>query len=100
MGTRYLACVSGDGERCLIPHGAKGFDKVYEIVSKYEGFDFTNFGKSMTCADNAEFDLWVKGKAHINDMEVVAFCDHLGANEGKENRRLNPFPVCRVFAPF
>lgn len=50
----------GKDEICLIPQGAKGFDEVYDIVSKYEGFNFENAIKSMTCTDNAEFDLWAK----------------------------------------
>ena len=50
----------GDEDGCLIPQGAKGFDEVYDIVSKYEGFNFENFIKSMSCTDNAEFDLWTK----------------------------------------
>src|SRR5260221_13521967 len=32
----------GKGNKCLIPQGAKGYDKVYNIVSKYEGFSFEN----------------------------------------------------------
>ena len=39
---------------------ARGFDEVYEIISKYEGFNFENWGKSMTCTDNAEFPIWIK----------------------------------------
>ena len=50
----------GDEDGCLIPQGAKGFDEVYEIVSKYEGFNFENFIKAMSCTDNAEFELWTK----------------------------------------
>ena len=50
----------GNGTGCLIPRGAKGFDEVYDIVSKYDGFNFENFIKSMSCSDNAEFDLWAK----------------------------------------
>lgn len=46
---------------CLIPHGAKGFETVYEIISKYENFNFDNFIASMSCSDNAEFLLWEKG---------------------------------------
>lgn len=52
----------GDSSGCLIPQGAKGYDEVYEIVSKYEGFNFENVIKSMGCTDNAEFELWTKGK--------------------------------------
>lgn len=48
----------GKEEGCLIPHGAKGYDEVYEIVSKYQGFNFENVIASMSCSDNAEFDLW------------------------------------------
>jgi len=47
-------------DSCLIPQGAKGFDNVYDAVSKYNGFNFENFIKSMSCTDNAEFDLWTK----------------------------------------
>jgi len=50
----------GKDEGCLIPQGAKGYDEVYNIVSKYEGFDFGGVIKSMTCSDNAEFLLWTK----------------------------------------
>ncbi len=52
--------ILGKEEGCLIPHGAKGFDEVYDIVSKYKGFDFENSYKSTTCTDNAEFHLWTK----------------------------------------
>lgn len=50
----------GEKDGCLIPQGAKGFDDVYDTVSKYDGFNFENFIKSMSCTDNAEFDLWTK----------------------------------------
>lgn len=53
----WLALI-GDTESCLIPHGSKGFDEVYEIVSKYKGFNFENFGKSMTSTSNEQFLLW------------------------------------------
>lgn len=55
----WLALI-GDNDGCLIPQGAKGYDEVYEIVSKYEGFDFENVIKSMSCTENAEFKLWNK----------------------------------------
>ena len=48
----------GKEESCLIPQGAKGFDEAYDIVSKYDGFNFENFIQSMSCTENAEFDLW------------------------------------------
>ena len=50
----------GKEDGCLIPQGAKGFEEVYDIVSKYDGFNFENAIKSMSCADNAEFQLWTK----------------------------------------
>ncbi|WP_114940004.1 hypothetical protein [Mucilaginibacter endophyticus] len=50
----------GDDNRCMIPQGAKGFEDIYDIVSKYEGFNFENAAKSMSCTDNAEFMLWSK----------------------------------------
>ncbi len=48
----------GENEQCIIPQGAKGYNEVYDIVTKYDGFDFENVIKSMLCTDNAEFDLW------------------------------------------
>lgn len=48
----------GDNSGCLIPHGSKGFDEVYEIISKYEHFDFENVTKSMTSTSNEPFSLW------------------------------------------
>ena len=50
----------GQSSGCLIPHGAKGFEEVYEMISKYENFNFDNFISSMSCSDNAEFLLWEK----------------------------------------
>ena len=48
----------GENSSCLIPHGSLGFNKVYDIVSKYKGFDFENVTKSMRCTDNQEFLIW------------------------------------------
>jgi hypothetical protein len=53
----WLALI-GENSGCLIPQGAKGYDEVYDIVSKYEGFNFENVIRSMACADNARFLLW------------------------------------------
>ena len=50
----------GENQRCLIPQGAKGYESVYDIVSKYDGFNFENVLESMQCTDNREFDLWTK----------------------------------------
>jgi hypothetical protein len=53
----WLALI-GENQNCLIPHGSKGFADVINIISKYEGFNFDNLGKSMTCTDNEQFLLW------------------------------------------
>ena len=52
--------LAGNDSGCMIPHGTKGFEQVYDIVSKYKGFDFENVTRSMTSTDNAEFILWTK----------------------------------------
>lgn len=53
----WLALI-GENSGCLIPQGNTGFEKVYDIVSKYEGFDFENVIKSMTCSENQQFLVW------------------------------------------
>jgi hypothetical protein len=50
----------GQNECYFIPQGAKGYDEVYAIVSKYENFNFENVIKSISSTDNAEFELWTK----------------------------------------
>ncbi|MCC6288834.1 MAG: hypothetical protein IT249_13210 [Chitinophagaceae bacterium] len=50
----------GKEDGCLIPMGAKGYNEVYDIVTKYDNFNFENVIKSMGCTDNKEFLLWVK----------------------------------------
>lgn len=52
--------ILGKNSVCLIPQGAKGFETVYDIVSKYEGFNFENVTKSMRSTNNDEFILWKK----------------------------------------
>ncbi len=54
--------LKGDNNSCTIPHDSDEFEKVYNIVSKYNGFNFGNFIKSMACADNAEFLLWTRAE--------------------------------------
>ena len=53
----WLALIGADSG-CLIPQGAKGCDSVYEIVSKYNGFDFQEVIKSMSSAKDEQFILW------------------------------------------
>ena len=56
----WMALV-GSNSGCLIPTSdCDGYDQVYDIVSKYEGFNFQNVIKSMSCADNERFLLWRK----------------------------------------
>ncbi len=50
----------GEKDSCYIPHGAAGFDTIYDRVSKYEGFNFENVAKSMSSTENQEFLLWKK----------------------------------------
>ena len=50
-------------EICSIPQGANGYDEVFDLVSKYDNFNFENVGLSMSCTDNAEFELWKKSKS-------------------------------------
>lgn len=53
----WLALI-GEKSGCLIPQCSKGCEEVYNIVSKYEGFDFEKVIKSMSCAENQQFLLW------------------------------------------
>lgn len=50
----------GNGKGCSIPQGSEGWNKVYDIVSKYDGFNFENVIKSASCTDNETFELWEK----------------------------------------
>jgi hypothetical protein len=50
----------GNGKGCSLPQGSGAWDKVYDIVSKYEGFNFENVIASSCCAENKIFDLWKK----------------------------------------
>ncbi len=52
----------GENTGCSIPHGSKGYDQVYEIVSKYKNFNFENVIKSMSSTANEQFLLWTKDK--------------------------------------
>lgn len=50
----------GNGKGCSIPQGSEGWNKVYDIVSKYDKFNFENVIKSASCSDNETFDLGKK----------------------------------------
>jgi hypothetical protein len=64
--------MAGNGQSCVIPHGARGFDEVIERVSKFEGFDNHAVGLSMCCTENAEFILW----GSKSDLTGFAAMDH------------------------
>lgn len=61
----------GENSGCLIPHGSKGFDKVYEIISKYENFNFENVTKSMASTSNEHFLLWKSPSKKIAAMVFI-----------------------------
>lgn len=52
----------GNGKGCSMPQGAPKYEEVYDIVSKYEGFNFEEAIKAATSTDNAKFQLWKKNK--------------------------------------
>ena len=59
----WLALV-GTESGCLVPTSdCDGYDQVFDIVSKYEGFNFQNVINSMSCAENERFLLWRKEDA-------------------------------------
>jgi hypothetical protein len=55
----WLALI-GDSSGCIVPQGTKGCEQVYDIVSKYDGFDFESVIKSMSSTDNEQFLLWTR----------------------------------------
>jgi hypothetical protein len=67
----WLALLGKKG-RCVIPLGAKGYNKVYRMVSKYKGFDFGNAKEAMTCLDNEEFVLWTKKHAKRKPVKLFS----------------------------
>jgi len=60
----WLVLAGTDGG-CVLPTDCDGYEDVYNIISKYPGFDFQAVIDSMTCADNARFILWQKDKPGI-----------------------------------
>ncbi|TRO66803.1 hypothetical protein [Christiangramia sabulilitoris] len=52
--------LTGNGKGISIPQGSEGWIKVYDIVSKYDGFNFENVIKSASCTENKTFDIWKK----------------------------------------
>ena len=54
--------LAGDAGGCVLPTDCDEYEEVYEIISKYPGFDFQAVINSMSCIENARFILWVKPK--------------------------------------
>lgn len=52
--------LTGKTKGCSLPLGAPKFDDVYNAISKFEGFNFEEFIKSMGSAENKRFELWKK----------------------------------------
>lgn len=52
--------LSGKGKGCSLPQGSEGFERVYDIVSKYSEFNFESFIESMSCTESKQFILWQK----------------------------------------
>ena len=52
----------GKNSGCSMPHSAPKYGDVFEIISKYEGFNFDEYIKSVSCTKNARFEVWEKKK--------------------------------------
>ena len=55
----WLALID-ENSSCLIPQGTKNYEKIYNIISKYDGFNFENVIASMSSTNNEQFLLWKK----------------------------------------
>ena len=51
----------GSASFCQIQQEVEEFEKIYEIVSRFDRLSFENFIDSMAGTDNAFFILWEKG---------------------------------------
>ena len=56
----WLVLIGENETGCMIPHGNKDFEAVYDIISKYKKFSFDNFIASMSSTQKEEFILWKK----------------------------------------
>ena len=52
----------GNSNGCSLPLGTSKFEEIYEIVSKYKGFNFENYIKAMSSTVNQTFNVWNKAK--------------------------------------
>jgi hypothetical protein len=48
----------GDSAKCSIPCGCEGYGRVFDIVSKYERFDFGGVLKAAASPGGEFFELW------------------------------------------
>lgn len=54
--------LNGRFNQCVIPNNCKGYEEIFNIVSKFDNFNFENVIKSMTSTGNEEFLLWRESK--------------------------------------
>ena len=54
----FLCLYLSDNKRILIPSENSGYTPVYDVVSKFDGFDFSKVIDSMACPYNNEFLCW------------------------------------------
>jgi hypothetical protein len=52
----------GQNKKCLLPQGARGYDEVYDIISKYDRFNFENVIAATGSTDNNEFLIWIRSQ--------------------------------------
>ncbi len=48
----------GDGKGVSIPQGAKGYEELYDRVSRFPGFDYESVIKAAVSTENARFTCW------------------------------------------
>jgi hypothetical protein len=48
----------GDGKGVSIPQGAKGWEGLYDRVSRFQGFDYESVIKASVSTENARFICW------------------------------------------
>jgi hypothetical protein len=50
----------GHGQSCVIPTDAEGFEGLFEVFKRFEGFKYETFIEAMSSTDYAEFVCWQK----------------------------------------
>ena len=54
----WLLLKHNNGGGCSVPMGAEGYDALYDIISKFEDFDFNAVIQAMSSTQNNEFVCW------------------------------------------